>query len=100
VTSFIPLWLLELRKLCLESEHDSCSKRRGHGHLGMFRSPDVKAMTAEADTCTLADFSPCKTDCSVIVDIHIADPDDAINDPIDAMEDDFDEPDVPAVDLA
>lgn len=28
------------------------------------------------------------------------DPDDDLNDPIDAIEDDFDEPDVPAVDLA
>ena len=28
------------------------------------------------------------------------DPDDDLNDPIDAIEDDFDEPDVPPVDLA
>ncbi|KAL0027403.1 hypothetical protein WJX79_009223 [Trebouxia sp. C0005] len=31
---------------------------------------------------------------------NIADPDNDLNDPIDAIEDDFDEPDVPAVDLA
>lgn len=30
----------------------------------------------------------------------IEDPDETLNDPIDAIEDDFDEPDVPAVDLA
>ena len=32
--------------------------------------------------------------------MEIADPDQDLNDPIDAIEDDFDEPDVPAVDLA
>ena len=32
--------------------------------------------------------------------VEMPDPDTQLNDPIDAMEDDFDEPDVPAVDLA
>ena len=31
---------------------------------------------------------------------QIEDPDESVSDPIEAIEDDFDEPDVPAVDLA
>ena len=47
---------------------------------------------ADADGSPLFNNSPQRW--------RMDDPDDALNDPIDAMGDDFDEPDVPAVDLA